>query len=287
MYNLAKLYYPITARPDGAGEFTPCKALQPYIRCFWGTTGGPDGQTRELTAQPDTLPGPLTTREMIIPDTCMDIIWEWDAATGVAGGFFCGINDTPFEVEASGMPEPKVRFAIRFHFWAVHLFADDHLKDVLNFSGEVDQYFRSFRRELGDRLPETRTLGERIAAAEHYLLRRLDQARMSNNGLMNAIHTILHHKGVVSASGLENSTGLSSRQLERLFREYTGISPKKTADLVRFQNVWLNLCRPSPHLRNVQDLVYAYGYSHQSHLNNSFKRYAGRTPLEALAYSRQ
>ncbi|WP_232381202.1 helix-turn-helix domain-containing protein [Paenibacillus tianjinensis] len=287
MYNLAKLYYPITARPDGAGEFTPCKALQPYIRCFWGTTGGPDGQTRELTAQPDTLPGPLTTREMIIPDTCMDIIWEWDAATGEAGGIFCGINDTPFEVEASGMAEPRVRFAIRFHFWAVHLFADDHLKDVLNYSGEVDQYFRSFRRELGDRLPGTRTLGDRIAAAEHYLLRRLDQARMSNNGLMNAIHTILHHKGVVAASGLESSTGLSSRQLERLFREYIGISPKKTADLVRFQNVWLNLCHPSPHIRNVQDLVYAYGYSHQSHLNNSFKRYAGRTPLEALAYARQ
>ncbi|CAH1194241.1 hypothetical protein PAECIP111892_01496 [Paenibacillus auburnensis] len=287
MYNLAKLYYPITARPDGAGEFIPCKALQPYIRCFWGTTGEMDGLNVGPEAQPDQPPSALTRLEMIIPDTCMDIIWEWEAASGAAGGFFCGINDTPFEVGASGTPETKIRFAIRFHFWAVHLFADDHLKDVLNFSGEVEQYFRSFRRELGDRLPETRTLGERIAAAEHYLLRRLDQSRMSNNGLMNAIHTILHHKGVVAASGLESSTGLSSRQLERLFREYIGISPKKTADLVRFQNVWLNLCRPSPHIRNVQDLVYAFGYSHQSHLNNSFKRYAGRTPLEALAYARQ
>jgi AraC-like DNA-binding protein len=104
---------------------------------------------------------------------------------------------------------------------------------------------------------------------------------------MNAIHTILQAKGVVTASDLEISTGLSSRQLERVFREYTGLSPKKTADLVRFQNVWLNLCRPSPQIRNIQDLVYAFGYSHQSHFNNSFKKFAGRTPLEALAYARR
>lgn len=288
MYNLAELYYPITAKPDGNGEFAPCKALQPYIRCFWGTMAEPRIQSmeKELRVHPDKPAGQLTTREMIIPDTCMDIIWEWDAASGAAGGIFCGINDTPFEVEGAGQHDAKVHFAIRFHFWAVHLFADDHLKDVLNYSGDVEPYFASFRRELGDRLPGTRTLAERIAAAEHYLLRRLDRARSSNNGLMNAVHTILQTKGIVTSSSLESSSGLSSRQLERLFREYIGISPKKTADLVRFQNVWLSLCHPSLQIRNIQDLVYAYGFSHQSHLNNSFKRYAGRTPLEALAYAR-
>lgn len=286
MYNLAELYYPITAKPDGAGEFLPCKALQPYIRCFWGTPPELSGQTGEHTVQPDKPPSLLTTREIIIPDTCMDIIWEWDAASGAAGGVFCGINDAPFEVEYKVQePSNTIRFAIRFHFWAVQLFADDHLRDVLNFNGDVEQYFGSFRRELGDRLPGTHSLGERIAAAEQYLLRRLEQARTSNHGLMNAVHTILHTKGVVSASGLESGSGLSRRQLERLFREYIGISPKKTADLVRFQNVWLNLCRPSPQIRNIQDLVYAYGYSHQSHLNNSFKKLAGRTPLEALKHA--
>lgn len=84
MYNLAELYYPITAKPDGAGELKPCKELQPYIRCFWGSLSEP----AEGAAQPDKLSGHQPAREIIIPDTCMDIIWEWDADTGASGGVF-------------------------------------------------------------------------------------------------------------------------------------------------------------------------------------------------------
>lgn len=283
MYNLAQLYYPVTARPGGAGEFMPCKALRPYIRCFWGTAM----EQPEYSLLADKPPGRPAEREIIIPDTCMDIIWEWDTASGAADGVFCGINDTPFEVAGDGGTAGRQRFAIRFHFWAVQLFADEHLRDVKNFYGEVDRYFNSFRKELGERLAAARTLTERIAWAEEYLLRRLNSAGNVNSGLMNAVHAILQAKGVMSVSGLSAESVLSSRQLERLFREYIGISPKQTADLVRFQNVWRNLYSPAPQFRDIQDLVHGFGYSDQSHFNNSFRRFAGQTPREALAYARK
>lgn len=155
----------------------------------------------------------------------------------------------------------------------------------MNYYGDVDAYFPFFRRELGERLTAAGTMAERIAMTEQVLLRRLELVRGSHNGLMNTVHDILRAKGVVTVSSLGSSNGLGSRQLERLFRENIGISPKQTADLVRFQNVWKSLYRPSPQIRNLQDLVYAYGYSHQSHFNNSFKKFAGQTPLEALAYA--
>lgn len=285
MYDLSELYYPITAKPSVAGEIQPCKALSPYIRCYWGSLTSPEGSGEETRQHINDTVAPTPGWETIIPDTCMDIIWEWDEHTGEAGGVFCGINDTPFEVRQNEPKNAKVLFAIRFHFWAVHLFADDHLRDVLNLHSEVEAYFSSFRKELGDRLPGTRSLGERIALAEAYLLHRLDQVRPSHNGMLNAVYAIVKSKGVVNAGDLESSSGLGSRQLERLFREYIGISPKKTADLVRFQNVWLDLYRPSPQYKNIQDVVFAYGYSHQSHLINNFKRFSGRTPLEALLYA--
>ncbi|MDF9844833.1 MULTISPECIES: helix-turn-helix domain-containing protein [unclassified Paenibacillus] len=285
VYNLAELYYPITARPGGAGEFSPSKALRPYIRCYWGTVPAPEADPAGCSALTDKPDSRQAAREIIIPDTCMDIIWEWDTATGAAGGVFCGINDTPFEVDGDGQTAGRQRFAIRFHFWAVHLFADEHLRDVMNFYGEVDWYFSSFRKELGQRLAAARTLTERIAWAEEYLLRRLDNAGNVNNGLMNAVHALLQAKGVKTVSGLSAESVLSSRQLERLFRDYIGISPKQTADLVRFQNVWRNLYCPTPQFRNIQDLVHSFGYSDQSHFNNSFKRFAGRTPREALVYA--
>ncbi|WP_042200585.1 helix-turn-helix domain-containing protein [Paenibacillus camerounensis] len=287
MYNLAELYYPITARPDSAGELMPCKGLQPYIRCYWGSMGECGAAPGEQSAMPDKLSGQQPAREIIIPDTCMDIILEWDTDTGASGGVFCGINDKPFQVDGAGPSASRLRFAIRFHFWAVHLFADEPLNAVLNYHGGVERYFSFFRRELEEQLASAGSMAERIAVAERVLLRRLERARASHSGLMNAVHDILRAKGVIAVSSLGSSSGLSSRQLERLFRETTGVSPKQVADLVRFQNVWRNLYRPSPQIRDVQDLVYAYGYSHQSHFNNSFKRFAGQTPREALAYARR
>ncbi|WP_342480193.1 helix-turn-helix domain-containing protein [Paenibacillus sp. FSL L8-0340] len=286
MYNLSELYYPITANPKGAGEILPCKALRPYIRCFWGSSFLEETYRGEPEKQLNDPSAPSLGGEIIIPDSCMDIIWEWDEQTGESGGIFCGINDTPFEAGQAHDDTGKIRFAIRFHFWAVHLFADDHLREVLNIHTGVDQYFGSFRSELGDKLPGTRTVAERIALVEAYLLRQLEKIRYSNDGMLNAVYAIVKSKGVISVAALEGNSGFSSRQLERLFREYIGISPKKTADLVRFQNVWLDLYRTPPQNRNIQDVVYSYGYSHQSHLNNNFKKFAGRTPLEALAYAR-
>jgi AraC-like DNA-binding protein len=215
----------------------------------------------------------------------MDIIWEWDRDSGEEGGIFCGINDAPFISGAAAQPGNTSIFAIRFHFWGVHLFADDHLREVLNVHADVEQYFSSFRRELGTGLRNTQSVAERINLAEAYLLRRLERKRYSHDGLMNAVYAILKARGVISAGELERSSGLGSRQLERLFREYTGVTPKKAADLVRFQNVWGQLYSPAGRTVTMQDIVFDYSYSHQSHMINNFRKYAGMTPLEALKYA--
>lgn len=270
MYNLSELYYPITANPAGGGEYLPCRPLLPYIRCFWESAAQPRKQQAET----------------IIPDTCMDIIWEWDGAAGESSGIFCGINDAPFEAGQAVQPASRQRFAIRFHFWAVHLFADEPMTDVLNVHVPVEYYFRTFRQELGERLQQAATRAGRIAAAEHFLLRRLERAGRSSDGMMNAVHRLLQSKGRVTSGMLEDSTGISSRQLERLFRRHIGLPPKKVADLIRFQNVWLDLYRSPQRPGVMQDMVYTYGYSHQSHLINNFKKFAGRTPLEALVKAR-
>lgn len=195
------------------------------------------------------------------------------------------MNHRAFEVPTDLEDRKNSLFGIRFYFWAVHCFADDHMRNVLNVLVDVDQYFNSFRRELGALLAMTSTMVERIAVAEAYLLRRLERGFRTHDSMMNAIYTLIKSKGVVSIKDLQYSSGLSSRQLERIFHEFIGVSPKKAADLVRFQNVWQELYHPSTHIKDIQDIIIAYGFSHQSHFINSFKKYAGRTPLEALAYA--
>lgn len=90
MFNLSELYYPITANPAGGGEYLPGRLLQPYIRCFWGTVP-PPGEQQEAQSvdiaqghngaaiSKSEIEGTFRKRtETIIPDSCMDIIWEWD-----------------------------------------------------------------------------------------------------------------------------------------------------------------------------------------------------------------
>ncbi|WP_340004091.1 helix-turn-helix domain-containing protein [Paenibacillus sp. FSL K6-0276] len=284
MFNLSPLYFPITANPDHTSEFLPCQALQPYIRCFWGSVE-PCLHSEALVPVVDKTVCYEPGMETIIPDTCMDIIWNLDVSTGSTRTVFSGINDAPFEVPSDRGEGMISRFGIRFHFWAVHYFADDHLRDVLNAFVDVDQYFGSFKRELGLLLEQANSMNERIAAAEAYLFRRLEREGRTNDRVMNAVYTIIKQKGVVTAEDLEASSNLSRRQLERLFQEYIGVAPKKTADLVRFQNVWREMYHLSAQTKNMQDLIFAYGFSHQSHFINNFKKYAGRTPLDALVYA--
>ena len=70
MDTLTRLYHPITGTPfqsdETYREVTPCAALAPYIRCFWGSE-------HPLLARPHE-------GGIVIPDTCMDIIFTLDYA---------------------------------------------------------------------------------------------------------------------------------------------------------------------------------------------------------------
>lgn len=61
------------------------------------------------------------------------------------------------------------------------------------------------------------------------------------------------------------------RQMERLFCEYIGITPKKLSNLVRYQCLWRDIVSQSRF--NITDAVHKYGYTDASHLMREFKRY--------------
>ncbi|MCI9662451.1 MAG: hypothetical protein HFI46_01045 [Lachnospiraceae bacterium] len=82
------LYIPQTATPfrqdEEYTELLPVNTeLSKYIRCFWGSRLPyyPKGQA---------LSG------LVIPDTCMDIIYQIDHTENTVTGIFCGLNDKSF-----------------------------------------------------------------------------------------------------------------------------------------------------------------------------------------------
>ena len=95
---------------------------------------------------------------------------------------------------------------------------------------------------------------------------------MKENAVFNGtIHNILTNKGYIDVSKLAKEAFVSTKQLERLFHESVGITPKKLSNLIRYQFLWRDiLCEPD---FDVLSAVHKYGYTDQSHLLREFKRY--------------
>lgn len=75
-------------------------------------------------------------------------------------------------------------------------------------------------------------------------------------------------------------TGLSERQLRRLFEFYVGDSPKKFMRIVRFQHA-LGLTGNRRQLRVEKNFIDA-GYYDQAHFIKDFRQYYGLTPSSAI-----
>ncbi|MBQ2976072.1 MAG: AraC family transcriptional regulator [Clostridia bacterium] len=272
---LADLFYPLTAQPFFASpeyrELSPCAALRPYIRCFWGT---------------ETFASPVDTGErkhgLVTPDTCMDVILSVNFTKGAMGDIFCGINDQSFSSFSAPCPDRTCTFAIRFYAWSVGLFSDEDMRHSLNYHGESGEYFANLKRELSWLLMDTRTLEERSAVAEKYLLARMRPDR-ENADLMNALYAMIHSCGRAKMEEIASSLAVSNRQLERIFKAGVGVSPKKMKDLIRYQLLWQEMNRGK--IRAMADAAAKYGYFDQAHLINDFKKYHTMNPTDAMKFA--
>ncbi|MEY8863036.1 helix-turn-helix domain-containing protein [Tenacibaculum singaporense] len=76
------------------------------------------------------------------------------------------------------------------------------------------------------------------------------------------------------------NTGLSTRQLQRVFNYYIGTTPKAFSNVVRFQQV-LSEVTSAQSLKN-NKLYLDLGFFDQAHFIKHFKTFYGVTPSKAL-----
>lgn len=103
-------------------------------------------------------------------------------------------------------------------------------------------------------------------------------ARTSRCPAGNAVNAALALRGMIGVADLARVANVSTRQLERLFHQRVGISPKLFVRIVRFQEV----------LRATRDgcdsgwatVALEHGFYDQAHFINDFKSFVGCTPGE-------
>lgn len=241
-------------------EFLPDVKLQDFIYCYW--------QLKTSTPLSD----PFIYR--VVADGCIDIFFE--------------------------LNNPKDNFVMGF----CKKFTEFKLDNSFNYIGirflptMFPQLFRISASELSNRFEQLDNIVPRVSAFivdnfhhqltteeikytfDSYFTNLVETTTFDNDSrLYNAIEKILQEFGVVNIEK-DLDTGISQRQLRRLFEFYIGDTAKTFAKVVRFQNILR--ARPSSQSLRQNKLFFDAGYYDQAHFIKEFRNFYGVTPGRAF-----
>lgn len=117
----------------------------------------------------------------------------------------------------------------------------------------------------------------RVALLSQFLFRRLDRGKRGNQYAQKAVNIMVKREGQLSVTALAAEMGLSMRQLERLFKDYAGFSPKTYARILRFQSAAREYGNSR---KSLTAIALDCGYYDQAHFIHDFKQFSGYTPGE-------
>ncbi|WP_134664653.1 MULTISPECIES: AraC family transcriptional regulator [unclassified Amycolatopsis] len=144
-------------------------------------------------------------------------------------------------------------------------------------SGEVVSLEDVWPTELSGQLRALDSWNDRFALVEAALGKRYEAGRTVDPEVAFAWRRMDAHHGQVRIEQLADETGWSRKRLWSRFRSQFGLSPKRAAQLVRFDHAVHRLAAgESPALVAAES-----GYVDQSHLHHEVKAFAGVTPSAA------
>ena len=132
-------------------------------------------------------------------------------------------------------------------------------------------------RELEQRLAASNGL-DRITVTEIFLLDRLYRGKRPLDGGVagRLAYSLERRHGKADIAGIAALHGLSVRQVERVFEEHVGVTPKVFSRLVRLKRA-LHLSQ-APGAPDWAGIAATAGYFDQSHLVREYRALTGETP---------
>ena len=117
-----------------------------------------------------------------------------------------------------------------------------------------------------------------VTLAEDYLRDRLPAADLTAYSVDALVECVRLDRSITKVGDLVAQTGVSARTLQRLFRQYVGVSPKWVIQRFRLHDATEHLDEDAAvaGARLAADL----GYFDQAHFIKDFKRLVGRSPAD-------
>ncbi len=241
-------------------EEKPHPALSKYVACYWRLQSA-----RRLSE---------AFAYRVVPDGCIDIVCD---AQGFHEFRLMGFTTTPSMFE---LGNNFTYVGIRFMPAAFPFLFNVNASTFTNAHEDLFDVVPSLAKDIAAQLDgpaQTKKIKDHF---DSILLKKLKSFnRSEDKRLYNAVNIVLKSNGNVHFN-TDINTGISPRQLRRLFQFYIGDTPKAFSKVVRFQHFLKLQSSPTPLPGN--KLFLDAGYYDQPHFNKEFKAFFGLTPKQAL-----
>ncbi|HEX2848122.1 MAG TPA: helix-turn-helix transcriptional regulator [Chitinophagaceae bacterium] len=250
-------------------EYIPGKALQQYVKCYY------------LSESDNGIP----IEDKAFATGCIEVMFnlangKWQ--TSVDGDFITtpsielwGQIIKPLAFRSLGSNR---MFGIRFYPHTASVFLDD---EISLFSDRVSNFVDIAGTEvktLHGKLLEAKSPAELISFTEEYLLQRLasGEKKLQKTDLIGSImHELKQEDFFDNIENVASRYGISSRYLQKIFLQHTGLTPKLYCKINRFQNSLLLIAKKNLSLTAI---AYECGYFDQSHFIREFRSFTGTSP---------
>lgn len=192
----------------------------------------------------------------------------------LASGHVIGLRNELFTYD----PQRNVGFiAVRFRAGAFANFCPVPLSELTNHFVDLYDLWGKEGSEMCDKIVSAASFNGRVAVLEEYLTKLLKKHERYDKRIQTALTLAAGRGSISTKESLAEYLNVSTRQLERCFKESIGVGPKLFQKIVRFDEVMriLALHKTSEYLPVALDA----GYYDQSHFIKEFNSFIGESPL--------
>ena len=270
-------------------EIIPDSRLKQYVKCYYSY------ESDSAVAFEDT----------VFPSGCMEIIFnlgngQWQTAAAAkahTAAKTAAAANIPTVAQTAYQPTPPVELwgqitqplsirsvgknimlGIRFLPHGAACFLNEKADGFNNQVVDYRDVAGTQVTTLHEQLLEAKTQPDRIALIETFLLNALagTKKRSDKIAIVNHVMRDLNRQDFFeNIASIASRYGISSRYLQKLFLQYTGLTPKLYSKIHRFQHSLRLVTKKEAPLTSI---AYDCGYFDQSHFIREFKSFTGLTP---------
>lgn len=250
-------------------EYKPSTRLETYVRCYY-TIDSADN---------------VIVEDKAFATGCIEIMFTLHGSPWLTDGGNGFVKTSPIELWGQILKPLSFKtsggsniFGIRFRPATAAFLLKEEIHRLNDGVFDLVSMLGRPIVDLHAQLQEAVSVDQQIMLADAYLIEKLsaNPKTIARIDLVRKVMTELTHKDFFdNIDNVAARYGISSRYLQKIFLQQTGLTPKLYTKINRFQNS-LILIGAGTH--SLTEVAYASGYFDQSHFIREFRSFTGFSP---------